>query len=142
MSSLLYIIGGAVLLNASREDLKSKKVNALVLLAASICILLIRGISGFSIKEGLIGTLLGIGMLLLSKASRGAVGLGDGIALILAGSCTSFRFCLSVLMISLLLMFIISAVLMALKRLKRQDSLAYVPWLTAAYFIGGFLCWL
>lgn len=78
-------------------------------------------------------------ILLAAAGASGKVGYGDGVALSVIGLTAGTRICVSVFMISLFLTAVVSAVLLAMRRVKRSTQVPYVPFMTAALFFTLFL---
>lgn len=94
---------------------------------------------GWTLGRGLLGmqswTVLGAGLLpgvtalVLARATREQVGRGDGWELILMGNCMGLADCLSALGIALLGIFLVSAVLLLLGKVRKSTRIAFVPFL-------------
>ena len=96
---------------------------------------------GWALGKGLLGmqswTVLGAGLLpgvialVLARATREQVGQGDGWELILMGNGMGLADCLLALGTALLGIFLVSAVLLLLGKVRRSTRIAFVPFLWA-----------
>jgi len=94
---------------------------------------------GWVIGKGLLGThswailgaglLPGIAALLLARATREQVGRGDGWELIIMGNAMGLANCLLALGTALLGIFLVSAALLMLGKVRRSSRIAFVPFL-------------
>lgn len=79
------------------------------------------------------GLLIGVGMLLLSQLSRGAVGKGDGYLLCVAGLYLGMGETLALLLGGLLLCAVWALLLLVLKRAGKNTEIPFIPFLLLAY---------
>ena len=86
-----------------------------------------------SIYSILSGILIGLAMMLASLATRGMVGMGDGILLTVTGVYLGGIGNLELLFMGLLLAACWSLVLIVGKKKKGKDQIAFVPFLLASY---------
>lgn len=88
-----------------------------------------------SIYSILCGMLLGIAMILVSLITRGNVGIGDGMLLLVTGVYLGGYGNLQLLMTGLLLSALWALGLLAFKKKKGKDEIAFAPFLLLAYFV-------
>lgn len=81
------------------------------------------------------GAFFGIIIIILGKITNEAIGIGDGIVVIILGVFTGAGYNLSILFFAFLISAIISIILLTLKKLKRKDSIPFVPCLFIGYLI-------
>ena len=74
-------------------------------------------------------------MMMLSAATRGNVGMGDGILLVVTGVYLGGSENLALFMMGLLLSALWSLGLLLLKKKGRKEEIAFVPFLLLSYFI-------
>lgn len=78
------------------------------------------------------GVLPGIFLLLVSFVTREALGYGDGFAVMAAGMFLGLRVTLEVLLLAFLMTAVVSGVLLAVKKVRRNYELPFLPFLWAA----------
>ncbi|MCI8484163.1 MAG: hypothetical protein HFH41_07470 [Lachnospiraceae bacterium] len=118
----------------SWEDMKRKELK--------IVYILLFGIGGMvlhlfypvcSIYSILWGILLGVIMMLLSWISRGSIGMGDGILLVVTGIYLGGNNNLELFLTGLLLAALWSLSLLAFRKKNRKEEIAFVPFLLVSY---------
>ncbi len=118
------------------EDWKRKEVTVIYILMFGIAgILLHWFFPNCSVYSMIWGVLLGIGMMGVSLLSRGSVGMGDGILLMVTGVYLGGYGNFELFMTGLLLAGIWSLGILALKKKKRKERIAFMPFLLAAHVI-------
>ncbi len=90
-------------------------------------------IKSLTLLEIALGIAIGVVVLLLGKITKQAIGYGDGVVLICTGAALGFAKNLVLLVISLIIAACIGALLMFLKRKKKKDSVAFIPFLLSGY---------
>jgi leader peptidase (prepilin peptidase)/N-methyltransferase len=85
--------------------------------------------------SALLGVVPGCFMLMAAYVSHKA-GYGDGLALINVGLLTNYGTCLALLCFSMLLMTFFSIGMLVLRRVGRNTTLPYLPFLATAYLLG------
>ena len=84
-----YIIRGIIgllLLILAIQDVKWKKISVgTVVIAAILICICVPFCSMLSVVDRILGLSLGLGVMLLSKATGGKIGIGDGLALSVTG---------------------------------------------------------
>lgn len=83
----------------------------------------------------LAGLIPGAVLLLLSVAFRSQIGTGDGAAVLVCGLATGFEKTFAALTAAFVFCAIFSGILLILKRIRRSDSLPFLPFLAAAYML-------
>ncbi len=120
----------------SIEDLISKRVNisslALFALAGVIIRLCILKDSYLSI---LAGTAIGVVLLIVSKLSKGQLGMGDGAVLIVTGIYLGFWSNTALLWLASLLSGVVCLVLWLFLHKDKTYTVPFVPFLLVAYMI-------
>ncbi len=136
-----YLVLFLYLLVMSFYDIKKREIQigfsalAAVLLLVGQLICIFQGkLLWCCIPAGMIpgGFLIG-----LSWFSKGQVGIGDGIVFVVSGIFLGFFETGVLLFLSLLFAAFSGGILLVLKRLKRKDSLPFVPFIFAGY---GVIC--
>jgi leader peptidase (prepilin peptidase)/N-methyltransferase len=96
------------------------------------------------------GMLLGVGIILLSLLTRGSIGMGDGLILLVSGIYLGIEKNFLLFMLALFYAALCSLILLAKGRIRRKNlsaisgkhEIPFIPFLLAAYLtilIGGFL---
>lgn len=128
---LLLGIGWAAL-----EDLKTGKVRIILtasLFASGLVLKLLEGQS--KIWDLLLGSCIGLGLVLLSLLSRQAIGTGDGLMFIASGASLGLTDNLWLLLISLALSSAASIVLMIMLKFKGRNRIPFIP-----FMLTGYIC--
>lgn len=116
------------------EDLKRKEVTVMyILLFGIIGVVLHLFYPNCSIYSILWGLLLGISIMAVSLFSRGNIGMGDGILLTVTGVYLGGYKNLELFLTGLFLAGIWSLGLLVLKKKKRKEKIAFMPFLLIAY---------
>ena len=120
----------------SLEDVKYRRLTVIYILMFGIVGVILHMFAPVcSIYSILWGMLLGIVLILISIATRGSLGLGDGILLVVTGVYLGGYGNLQLFLYGLLLSALCSLGLLVLKRKKRKDEIAFVPFLLLSYFL-------
>ena len=90
-------------------------------------------LGGLSVTEMVCATLPGVACLLLSLVTKGSIGAGDGMVLIMTGIFLGFWENLNLLVCSLMLSGILALFLLVLKKKRRNDRLPMLPFVLVAY---------
>ncbi len=123
----------------SLEDIKKKQVMVYPVLLFGIAgVLLHLYYRNLSIYSLFAGVLLGVALLIIGAVS-GQIGIGDGLVLLVSGIYLGFWENARLLFHGLLFCGIWSGVLLLMKKKKRKDEIAFVPFLFLAYLEMIFL---
>ena len=118
------------------EDWKRKEVNVVyILLFGIVGVILHLLYPNCSVYSMLFGLLLGIGIVGISILSRGSIGMGDGILLVVTGVYLGGYENLELFLTGMLFVGIWSLGLLVLKKKKRKERIAFIPFLLAAYAV-------
>lgn len=119
----------------SLEDVKYRRLTVIYILMFGIVGVILHMFAPVcSIYSILWGMLLGIVLILISVVTRGSLGMGDGILLVVTGVYLGGYGNLQLFLYGLLLSALCSLGLLLLKRKKRKDEIAFVPFLLLSYF--------
>ncbi len=119
----------------SFEDVKYRRLTVIYIFMFGIAGVILHMFAPVcSIYSILWGMLLGLVLILISVATRGSLGMGDGILLVVTGVYLGGYGNLQLFLYGLLLSALCSLGLLALKRKKRKDEIAFVPFLLLSYF--------
>lgn len=116
------------------EDFKRKEVTVTyILLFGTVGVVLHLFYPNCSIYSMLWGLLLGISIMAVSLLSRGSIGMGDGILLTVTGVYLGGYENLELFLLGLFLAGIWSLGLLVLRKKKRKERIAFIPFLLVAY---------
>lgn len=125
---------GLMLLTCGLQDIHRKKIGLWLVIAGgamiSICIPFCNSMSIYA-RAG--GVAVGAVVILISLATRGKIGLGDGILLCATGLGLGFWDNLELFSIALLLAAIISILLLILRLADRKKAIPFAPFLFIGY---------
>lgn len=125
----------------SWEDIKQKKLTSLYIMMFGVGGMFLHLVAPVcSIYSILWGMLLGLALILISLMTRGSVGLGDGILLVVTGVYLGGYKNLQLFMIGLLLAALWSLGLVVVKKKRGKEEIAFVPFLLISYLfmmLGG-----
>ena len=139
----LTIIKSAVLIvflfTSGIFDIKKKSIPLPLIVGGGIVLLFLSLLDhNMNWMVSILGAVLGAVLLLLSKILRGAIGVGDGLVVLLVGFVMGIYGGCVVLFYSLFLASLFSIVMLCLKKLKKKDSIPFIPFLFISY-LGVFL---
>ena len=126
------IIVAVLLFCYALQDIRSRSVYWPAAVPAGLAGPLLRMAFGLPPSQSLPGLLPGLFLLILSWLRPGAVGRGDGCALLACGAVLGFARTFEMLVIALVFAVIWSLCLLAVKRDMKQ-SFAFMPFLFAAH---------
>lgn len=133
----MSIIAVAVFLAISSiTDIREKVIYLRVLIPFALIGILIAASSGReAVISGAAGVIIGLLMLLLSFATKGAVGEGDGLVLMTTGIYLGFLGNLRLLCSGLFLSALFSLGAIVIRGWKRDRELPFMPFLLAGFFV-------
>lgn len=133
---IIRIVLGVLLLFCGVQDLMYKRIYLWMIgVCATAIIACLPFCESLSLTERLGGCALGLGVILLSKATGGKIGLGDGILLCITGLSLGFWTNTELFGIALSLAAAVSVLLLLLRLADRKKSIPFVPFLLAGYVI-------
>lgn len=131
---------GIGLLGNAWIDIRKKEISllltALIGLALLVCLPFRSDIRPV---EALLGIAVGLGVMGISKATRGQIGMGDGILFCMTGAGIGVWSNVELLILSLFLSSFTSIVFLVLRRLTLKESVPFVPFLGLGYCLLLFL---
>lgn len=134
----IVLVGSFLSLN-SYYDIRYRKV-----CLPSLCIYAVVGIlwsvfyNNASMLSILLGSGLGLLLVIMSRLSKGAVGMGDGWLLMVCGCMLGIIKNIELLFIGLMVSAVLSLFLLVVKRVKKNYEIPFVPFLLIAYV--GMVC--
>lgn len=130
-----------ILMICSYFDLKEKKIPVIAVLLGIIAITVINVIGqDISLPACLIGTVFGGLLLLISRLTKNALGMGDALLVLMIGAGMGIYQTALVLFYGLLVTAVVSTILLCMKRVKRNTEIPFVPFLLIGY-VGVILSW-
>jgi len=130
---IVYMVGiGVMLLIGSIEDLRHRRLNPYWLLLHACFAVVLRAVFG-GILSGLAGVSIGIMLLGVAYLSHQKIGYGDGLVFAVSGLYLGFWENFSLLFISLVFCALAGMVLMAIGKIKKGQSLPFIPFVLCAY---------
>ncbi len=121
---------------AAYEDYKTQRISLILVAAGAVIgILMMIVINEKTIMQILYGILTGNAILLIGYASREAIGYGDGLIFIITGIFLGWVNNVLLIISSLLLAAVCSMILMLLRIKKRNDRIAFAPFVLGAYVL-------
>lgn len=116
------------------QDWKEKQINVYVLLAAALAGGVLQvGVRRSSIWDILLGICVGVMVLILAWATRGSIGAGDGMLLMVSGIFLGFWRNISMFMTALAMVGAVALFMITVKKKGRNYRLPFAPFLLAAY---------
>ncbi len=133
---ILIVIIGALLLICAIHDLINKRVYVwLIGLGGILTFTCLPFIGKLNITDCIGGLAIGLATILISKATAGKIGMGDGILLCVTGIGLGFWNNLELFGIALFLAAILSILLLVFRLADRKKSIPFIPFLFAGYLI-------
>lgn len=118
----------------SIEDIRQKKITVMITLFSGIIgIILHLFFQDQSIYEMLAGVLAGVFILILSRLTKGRIGMGDGLIFMLTGLYLGFMDNLILMCISFSLAGLWGIFLIFIKNSSKSEKIPFVPFLFIGY---------
>lgn len=126
----------------SLEDIKQKRVNCMwILICGILAVFYHLCWRRLDIYNMLAGALLGVGLVVVSKITRGKVGVGDGLLLIVTGFFLGWKKNMAIFLAGTCLAGLYGLIQLWLKQKKKEDEIAFIPFLSLGYLLILFLEW-
>lgn len=130
----MKVVMGIVLLLCGVQDAFKKKIYLWIILTGflivSICIPFCHTVS---VPDRIGGFILGAMVILISFATSGKIGLGDGMLLCVTGLGLGFWGNLELFALALFLAAVLSIILLVFRLADRKKSIPFVPFLLLSY---------
>lgn len=118
----------------SFEDIRSRRLGVLLLCAFGICGAVCHMIFQRGEYQSLLGGIaIGAAMIVLSLLSRGRVGLGDGLVLLVTGIFLGFEQNLLLFTVSQVLTACYALFLLVIRKKGRHYEIPFIPFLLVSY---------
>ncbi len=137
MTNLIINIGiGILLLITAIQDVRSKQIsNWIILAGAALLCIGIPFSHGLTLADRGFGMLVGAGVILISKATGGKIGMGDGLLLCVTGLGLGVWSNLELFALSMFAAAVVSIILLIARLANRKTSIPFVPFLFLGYIL-------
>ena len=136
IKSLVFLL----LMICSLSDLKSRLVDGSILSLFGLLDLLLNLTSqGMGLYPVAIGIVPGLGLLMLNKLTKGAIGAGDGIVILVTGIFLGFWGTFRLLTISTGMAAVFAAILMIVLKKGKSKEIPFVPFVFVSFLIQSAL---
>ena len=130
---LLIALNGAFLLILSIQDLKHRTISLIPVILLGIVNAGLCVATGRGLKDVILGVIPGVFAIMLSLGTRGKLGLGDGLVLLVSGLVFDWNRVLSVWLLALVLSALFGLVLILMKKASIKTALPFVPFLFTGF---------
>lgn len=136
MDYLIKGILGILLFMGSIQDIKEKQIS-IIILGLGFMVLLITTpfINTLYMVDRILGFMIGVIVVILSKITKDKIGIGDGLILCSTGMGLGFWGNLELFAYALFIAAIVSIVLLSLRKVDKKYSLPFVPFLMLSYLV-------
>ncbi|MDO5518927.1 MAG: A24 family peptidase [bacterium] len=136
---MLVVIG--VLLICSYTDIREKKVSIWIIITGVQAVIVLNFITkDITMINALLGGIIGLLLIGVSKLTKNALGLGDAMLIAMIGLALGMFNTLLALFYALLITAVVSAILLVFKRVKKQSQMPFVPFILLGY-LGVIFSW-
>lgn len=135
-----WLLTAAVIIPCAIRDIRTKRINGYICLMGVMAALFIREmIIGEESGTILIDLIPGVIMYFIAFFSKERIGKGDALSLMFIGAVAGSSTVLMSLFVSLTIAAILSAILLALKKVKKDTKLPFIPFLSIGVIAGGLI---
>jgi leader peptidase (prepilin peptidase)/N-methyltransferase len=132
--TILKLVLGVLLLICSVQDIRKKKIHLwVIVIGGLLAIGCLPFCEALSLLNRLGGGMIGLGVILISIASKGKIGIGDGILLCITGIGLGFWANLELFGIALFFAAMLSILLLVFRFADRKKSIPFVPFLLIGF---------
>lgn len=114
-------------------DRRNKEIPILPCVICLVCVVVGQIVNRTPWQTWLPGILVGVGLYVVSKGSRGAIGEGDALVYVLLGSFLGLIKTIELLLLSLFICSLFSIGLLFFRHVGRNYRIAFVPFTAIAY---------
>ncbi|HPU62767.1 MAG TPA: hypothetical protein PK304_01290 [Mobilitalea sp.] len=133
---------GLFLITTAVQDIISKKIKVWVVALSTLLVCIcIPFCSALTILDRIFGLLLGVGVIILSKATKGKIGMGDGLVLSVTGLGLGFWCNLELFALSLAVAAAFSVCLLILRLANIKHSIPFIPFILVSYLFLHIPIW-
>lgn len=131
---LSKMIIGLLLFFSTIKDIRSKSISLPLVIVSCACLILIMPFNNvITIKSAILGTLVGLFIILVSKLTKGQIGIGDGIILLATGLGLGIWDNIALLTFALFLSAICCVILLAFRLVNLKMTIPFIPFLFLSY---------
>ena len=135
-----WIIMAAVMIPSVIRDIRTKRINGYICLVGILAALFVRErLLGEGNLTLMIDLLPGLIVYAIAFLSGERIGKGDALTLMFIGAVTGIETVLLALFVSFSVAAVLSALLLALKKVKKDTKLPFHPFLSLGVIAGGLL---
>lgn len=132
-NAVTFILLGLLML-CSIQDLRTKKIGLWILILGGVMLCAaIPFQNTIALYDRIAGAAVGVTVILISLATGGKIGIGDGLLLCISGLGLGFWSNLELFALALFLAAIVSIALMTARLADRKKSIPFVPFLLTGY---------
>lgn len=132
----MELILGGLLILCSIQDLLKKKISLwIIIIGGGMICASILFCNTITLFDRLGGVAIGGIVILISIATRGKIGFGDGLLLCISGMGLGFWSNLELFALALLFAALVSIALIILRLADRKNSIPFVPFLLLGYIV-------
>lgn len=142
MQVFIQGIMGVLLTFSAVQDILKKKIWLwVIILGAVLVCICIPFNQNFTLPDRFGGLLIGLSVVLLSKATRGKIGVGDGLILCVTGLGLGFWGNMELFFAALFAAALVSIFLLVFRLADRKKSIPFVPFLLLGFVVTLFYKW-
>lgn len=132
-NAVTFILLGLLML-CSIQDLRTKKIGLWILILGGVMLCAVIPFQNtIAFYDRIGGAAVGVTVILISLATGGKIGIGDGLLLCISGLGLGFWSNLELFALALFLAAIVSIALMTARLADRKKSIPFVPFLLTGY---------
>ena len=135
-----WLLTAAVIIPCAIRDIRTKRITGYICLMGILAALFIREMI---LREDsriiFIDLIPGAVMYVIAFFSKERIGKGDALSLMFIGAVTGSETVLMSLFVSLTIAAILSAILLALKKVRKDTKLPFIPFLSIGVIAGGII---
>jgi leader peptidase (prepilin peptidase)/N-methyltransferase len=132
--TLIKIIMGVLLLLCGIQDMLKKKIFIWAIIVGAVFVgICLPFCDALSIPDRMGGIAVGAGVITISKATGGKIGMGDGFLLCVTGLGLGFWGNLELFAIALFFAAVLAIILLIFRLVDRKKSIPFVPFLLLGY---------
>lgn len=140
MNIIIALFVLIILIIYTIEDIKNKNINIIILFIGILITTFVElYIEDTSPIDMAVACIPGLCMLLVSKFASGSVGFGDGLIICFTGLSTGLWINISILIFSFIYLSLFCAFGLILGKLKRKQSVPFVPFILIGFITTIFL---
>lgn len=142
MQVLIQGIMGTMLIFSAAQDIVKKKILVwIIALGAMLLGMCIPFCNNLTLVNRVGGITIGLGVIIVSKITRGKIGMGDGLILCVTGMGLGFWVNMELFFTALLAASVVSIILLALRLVNRKKSIPFIPFLLLGFIVTLFYKW-